>query len=132
MRYPMWVVAALTAVAGAAAQADEVGRQEYMVACSGCHGESGMGDGPLAPLLNISTPGLTTLSRDNDGVFPYAEVFLLIDGRGGVRAHGSSMPVWGERFTASALQAAHPDTAALMARGRVLSLVAYLESIQAE
>ena len=127
----MTAAAVAVAVTGPAA-AEDAGREEYMVACAGCHGESGMGDGPLAALLNVATPGLTTLSRDNDGAFPFADVFLSIDGRGGVRAHGSTMPVWGTRFTASALQTAYPETADLIARGRVLSLVTYLESIQEE
>lgn len=112
------------------ALSDDTGQSEYMIACAGCHGETGMGDGPLAPLLNISTPGLTTLTADNDGAFPFAEVFLAIDGRGGIRAHGSEMPVWGERFSATALGDAFPDTAELIARGRILSLVYYLQSIQ--
>ena len=112
------------------ALSDDTGQSEYMIACAGCHGESGMGDGPLAPLLNISTPSLTTLAAQNDGEFPFAEVFLAVDGRGGIRAHGSEMPVWGERFSATALGDAFPDTAELIARGRVLSLVYYLQSIQ--
>lgn len=112
------------------ALSDDTGQSEYMIACAGCHGETGKGDGPLAPLLNISTPSLTTLAARNDGAFPFAEVFLAIDGRGGIRAHGSEMPVWGERFSATALGDAFPDTAELIARGRILSLVYYLQSIQ--
>jgi mono/diheme cytochrome c family protein len=132
MTMTRYFVGALVAAGLAATPvlSDEIGQSEYMIACAGCHGESGKGDGPLAPLLNISTPGLTTLAARNDGVFPFAEVFLEVDGRGGIRAHGSSMPVWGERFSATALSDAYPDTAELIARGRVLSLVYYLQSIQ--
>ena len=105
------------------------GEQEYIVACAVCHGESAMGDGPFTDLLNISTPGLLELTRANDGVFPFEAVLATIDGRDGVRAHGSQMPIWGERFQASATSQ-RGETAEMVARGRVLSLVYYLQSIQ--
>ncbi|SNS76003.1 c-type cytochrome [Tropicimonas sediminicola] len=107
----------------------ELGQQEYLVACAGCHGESGMGDGPLADLLNITTPSLLELSQANDGSFPYEAVLTTIDGRDGVRAHGSTMPIWGERFQISATSQ-RGETAEMVARGRILSLVYYLQSIQ--
>jgi mono/diheme cytochrome c family protein len=109
--------------------ADSVGEQEYMVACAGCHGESGLGDGPLAGLLNIETPNLRGLSTSNGGTFPVGAVLATIDGRDSVRAHGSAMPVWGDRFQASA-SSERGETAEMVARGRILSLVYYLESIQ--
>ena len=109
--------------------ADVVGEQEYNVACAGCHGESAMGDGPLAGLLNISTPNLTELSSANGGAFPFDAILTTIDGRDGVRAHGSTMPIWGERFQASATSQ-RGETTEMVARGRILSLVYYLQSIQ--
>jgi hypothetical protein len=121
--------ASAIAVFTAPAFADVTGEQEYIVACAGCHGESAMGDGPLAGLLNISTPGLLELKRANDGAFPFEAVLTTIDGRDGVRAHGSTMPVWGERFKASATSE-RGETAEMVARGRILSLVYYLQSIQ--
>ncbi len=109
--------------------ADAVGEQEYLIACAGCHGESAMGDGPLAGLLNISTPNLMELSKANDGAFPFEAILATVDGRDGVRAHGSAMPIWGERFQASATSQ-RGETTEMVARGRILSLVYYLESIQ--
>ncbi|NDR57984.1 c-type cytochrome [Aliiruegeria sabulilitoris] len=110
-------------------RAEELGKQEYTVACAGCHGESAMGDGPLAGLLNISTPSLLELSQANGGTFPYEAVLTTIDGRDGVRAHGSSMPIWGERFQSSATSQ-RGETAEMVARGRILSLIYHLQSIQ--
>ncbi len=107
----------------------ELGRQEFYVACAGCHGESAMGDGPLAELLNIATPNLLELSQANDGSFPFEALLMTIDGRDGVRAHGSTMPIWGERFQASAASQ-RGETAEMVARGRILSLVYYLQSMQ--
>ncbi|WP_037372364.1 c-type cytochrome [Salipiger mucosus] len=122
-------VAIALALGGAAALADSAGEEEYRVACAGCHGESAMGDGPLAGLLNISPPSLVGLSQANEGSFPFEAVLSTIDGRDGVRAHGSQMPVWGERFQASATSQ-RGETADMVARGRILSLVYYLQSIQ--
>ena len=109
--------------------AEVAGEYEYTVACAGCHGESAMGDGPLAGLLSITTPSLLELTQANDGAFPFEAVLTTIDGRDGVRAHGSTMPIWGERFQASATSQ-RGETAEMIARGRILSLVYYLQSIQ--
>ncbi len=107
----------------------DAGKREYMVACAGCHGESGMGDGPLAGLLEIETPNLTTITkRTGGGDFPFYNTLKLIDGRD-VRAHGGDMPIWGERFQASATSQ-RGETADMVARGRILSLVSYLQSVQ--
>lgn len=124
------LIAAALAMSAAPVVADQTGEEEYMVACAVCHGESGMGDGPFAPLLNITTPNLTTIAQENDGAFPFLDMIMIVDGRTGVRAHGdSAMPIWGARFAASAADAG-PYGSELEVRGRVLALVTYLESIQ--
>jgi mono/diheme cytochrome c family protein len=135
-------LAALLAASAAFAQDGpteelELGRAEYMIACAGCHGESGKGDGPLAGLLDISTPDLTELSKRYSGSFPFRNTLLLIDGRNDIRAHGSEMPVWGDRYMSSAESVAMAQfpgmsrkVADAITRGRLLSLVYYLESIQ--
>jgi hypothetical protein len=130
----MFKKAAITAAAMSAlcapAFADDAGKMEYMIACAVCHGESAAGEGPMAEHLNIAVPGLTTLAQNNDGVFPFLETFMVIDGRTGVRGHGSEMmPVWGDRYKQSAMDTGEFG-AEVVARGRVLSLVYYLESIQ--
>ena len=109
--------------------ADSPGEREYFVACSGCHGESAKGDGPLAELLKIGTPDLTGLAARNGGEFPFEYTLLMIDRRILLDAHGSEMPVWGDRYQATAISQPG-ETAEMIARGRLLSLVYYLESIQ--
>lgn len=121
---------ALVASSGFVLAQENAGRAEYLASCAGCHGETGEGDGPVAAVMNISTPNLTQLAAQNDGVFPFLETLMIVDGREGIRAHGSQMPVWGDRFTESALISQSPEVAAIVARGRILSLVYYLESIQ--
>jgi mono/diheme cytochrome c family protein len=123
--------AILAAVPSAAQQAGpSAGAQEYAVACAVCHGESGMGAGPMTQYLNIEVPGLTRLAAANDGVFPYLEMFQIIDGRTGVRGHGGPMPVWGDRYSASAQEDFGIHGAEVVTRGRIAVLTDYLLSIQ--
>jgi mono/diheme cytochrome c family protein len=103
------------------------------VACAGCHGEDGKGNGPLAEFMNIETPDLTRISERMEGRFPIGNTLLLIDGRETLRAHGGEMPVWGDRFAMAAALAepnASSEDVELEALGRILALVYYLESIQ--
>lgn len=117
--------------ATAAAMADvDAGKSEYMVACAICHGETGMGHGPFAEVLNIEVPGLTGLAAANDGKFPFLETLRIVDGRASVRGHGGPMPIWGDRFEKAGFEEVGVFGAELIARGRLLSLVEYLESIQ--
>jgi mono/diheme cytochrome c family protein len=109
--------------------AEITGEHEYMVACAGCHGESAMGDGPLAGLLKTEPPDLTGLAARHGGEFPFEYTLFMIDRRNVIPVHGDDMPIWGERFKASATSQ-RGETADMVARGRILSLVYYLESIQ--
>ena len=122
--------ASVSVAATAVAAQETAGRNEYMIACAGCHGETALGDGPLAGVLNIETPNLTTLSAEKGGgTFPYEYVLWMVDGRKIIRAHGDAMPVWGDRFQLSATSQ-RGETAEMVAKGRILSLVDYLSSIQ--
>ena len=120
----------LAGMATIPAHADEAGRMEFMYSCSACHGETALGDGPVARYLNVPTPGLTRLSAENDGEFPLLEVIQVIDGRSGVGPHGTIMPVWGARYMASAVEDAGHFGAEVIVRGRILSIARYLESVQ--
>ncbi|WP_101065690.1 c-type cytochrome [Roseovarius salinarum] len=121
-------IAAATGLAGAAA-ADGIGKAEYMNSCAGCHGETAAGDGPLAALMTVEVPPLTGLAADNGGAFPMRMVIRTIDGRHRPASHGFPMPVWGARLREAA-EADGPVMPELVARGRILSLAYYLESIQ--
>ena len=112
--------------------AQDAGKAEYMVACAGCHGESGLGQGPFSEWLSIDVPGLTGIAASNDGVFPYLDIFMVVDGRTGVRGHGDggSMPIWGDRYSMAAGDDFGPYGAEVVTRGRIAVLVDYIESIQ--
>ncbi|MCK0104654.1 c-type cytochrome [Pseudohalocynthiibacter aestuariivivens] len=120
-------------MSGLAASADETGEREYMNSCASCHGVDGKGAGPVASALSINIPKpLTGLSAANDGEFPMLEVIQIIDGRTGVRGHGTaaSMPVWGAVYKSPIVGEIGPYGAEIAIRGRILSLALYLESIQ--
>ena len=76
--------------------ADYSGEELFGRFCASCHGESGRGDGPVAPSLRAAVADLTTIS-ERYGEFPAARIRETIDGRGLViTAHGTRvMPVWG-------------------------------------
>ena len=128
------VLSALAVPGTAAAQTtgETAGEIEYQQACASCHGQAGKGDGPVSEYLSVRVPNLTGISARNDGMFPYRDLMLMIDGRNAERqigAHGIAMPVWGDRFM---LDSNHenPVENEINTLGRISSLVNYLYSIQ--
>jgi mono/diheme cytochrome c family protein len=102
------------------------GRDLFALYCASCHGRTGVGDGPVVPALKVRPPDLTTLARRHGGVFPGAQVGVMLSGprRATLPAHGSDeMPVWGPIFRAL-------DPGDSQAARRVANLVLYLESLQ--
>jgi len=134
MRYSLAIAAVLAAGAlgVSAVSAETLGAREYARSCAICHGERGEGNGPLAMILTVNVPDLTTLSARNGGVFPYDEVISVVDGQRQMRAHGSPMPVWGRRFTEAEIARYGPTAGTIIARGRILSVAHYLETLQRE
>ena len=119
------------ALAGhAPAQQADIGAQLYADHCAACHGATGLGDGDMADVVNVPSPNLTLLAKNNGGLFPMLDVLHAIDGRSGTRAHGGAMPLWGRVFSDEIGDADGPYGSVLEVRGRVLSLAKYLESIQ--
>lgn len=119
----------------AAQEGARLGRVEFNAYCAQCHGTSGRGDGVVAEFLTVAPPDLTRLQRDNGGVFPFARVYEIIEGGGGIRAHGTrEMPAWGERYTVDAylLHGFRIDPAERDAfiRGRILALTEYISTLQ--
>ena len=125
------LIALATASFSTRAIADSAGEREFQNYCASCHGAAGMGAGPMAEYLNVPVPDLTQIAARNEGKFPFLEVIHIIDGRTGLKGHGSSMPVWGTQFMIEAGDTMAGDYSSFNElRGRVLSLGYYLESIQ--
>jgi mono/diheme cytochrome c family protein len=121
-----------------AAEKADLGRSEYMNSCALCHGKDGKGTGAINDLLKQRPADLTTLAKRNNGVFPVDRVYAVIDGRATIAAHGErDMPAWGARYSSDSVKAAEyymdvPYDAEMFARARILSLVDYLNRIQAK
>lgn len=107
------------------------GKQEFIDSCSICHGASATGDGEFATMLTIPVADLTTLSKNNEGNFPYYDVYLIVDGRDQIRSHElMNMPMWGDRFSTVISRSADPKHADTYVRGKIFEIMLYLQSIQ--
>jgi mono/diheme cytochrome c family protein len=101
------------------------GKRMYLAYCATCHGKEGRGDGPAAGALKAPPADLTTLSKRNNGKFPWVQVVNTITGPEGAAAHGSKeMPVWGPIFMTMEHQ--HESGARL----RVANLADFIKSMQ--
>ena len=107
----------------------EVGGQAFATHCASCHGADARGSGPVAAALNIPPADLTRIAARRSGDFPADDIAAWIDGRLALPAHGTrEMPVWGYRF-AEGLPPG--ELSQELVRGRILTVVEYLRSIQA-
>ena len=120
----------------AASFSDERGEFEYFNSCAQCHGADGEGNGPIARYLVDPAPPLTSLSKDNGGIFPVRQVEDVLEGAIDIGVHGRDMPIWGARYREALMEgvecsitAAECDT---LVRVRMMSLIDYLSSIQVE
>jgi mono/diheme cytochrome c family protein len=120
---------------GYAAEKEDLGKREYTENCAVCHGKAGKGDGPYAGLVDTRIADLTVLSKGNKGVFPFARVYEVIDGRQAVKAHGPrDMPIWGTEYQTKAAEYYRdidydPD---VYMRARILALTEYIYRLQAK
>jgi mono/diheme cytochrome c family protein len=124
------MLAALALSATGASAQSAAGMDEYIHSCASCHGIAAQGNGPLAEFMTMSVPDLTRIAQENDGEVPMHQVIQIIDGRAGLRGHGSEMPVWGQRYQAEVMPETGEYGAELIVRGRILALAMHLESIQ--
>ena len=100
------------------------GADLFSAYCASCHGTSGVGNGPVAPVLKKRLPDLTRITQRNGGVFPEGRVRNIIAGDASIAAHGSrTMPVWGPVFHQIEQDQDWGNV-------RLQNLTKYLESIQ--
>lgn len=121
----------LLALSATAPAADEgLGAEVYRDACAGCHGATGRGDGPRAPLLGVPVPDLTGLAARNDGVYDRARVVRLVDGREGLAAHGGPMPMYGGLLTGPSAVLDAADGSPLATTVPILAVVDFVGTLQ--
>jgi mono/diheme cytochrome c family protein len=133
----VWMAAALAFIGtGAWAEGDEEpgdaarGAESFVEHCAVCHGLGADGKGPMAPVLLLQPPDLTTLVARYGGVFPLERVAARIDGRDPLVSHGSDMPIYGDFFegrdVAMKTEAGQP----MLTSQPIADLVAWLKTIQ--
>jgi mono/diheme cytochrome c family protein len=100
------------------------GKDTFNAYCAPCHGRSGAGDGPVAPVLRTPPADLRTLASRR-GFFPHEEIVAFVTGSGRpIAAHGSTdMPIWGAIFHSL-------DPSDTRVRIRLQNVVDYVKSLQ--
>ena len=97
-RWIKWLGLALTLalVQATPAQDKAEGRKYYITYCSGCHGESGKGDGPAADSLPVRPANHT----DGALMKQLSDKFLveIISRGGGAVGKSPFMPAWGSQL----------------------------------
>ena len=129
---PLVGIAALSASYTALSEGDvELGKQEYSMKCAVCHGPTGKGDGPFVSQLMAGSSDITVLAKDNNGEFPGARVYSVLDGRTEVQAHGPrEMPIWGSVYMSEGPKDQLPKEREGYISERLHDLVAYIETLQ--
>ncbi len=106
----------------------EEGRSHYIRYCASCHGPTGDGHGPVAPVLRDPPTDLRRLGERYGRPLPVEQVARFIDGSESVVAHGNrEMPVWGERFVEVDAEGNVHDS---KMRAKIAKIVTFLSSIQ--
>jgi hypothetical protein len=124
-------LAPLPVAAQSAPSSAEFGRLSYRLFCVGCHGPDGKGNGAVAISLGMPLSDLTQIAKDNDGIFPAAEVEAAINGTSTVRGHRSlAMTPWAQQFELEFDRFAAKAAVNDMVARRIDHIVAYLQSIQ--
>jgi len=126
------IIALATTLPAQAQEADpQTGRDFFQTYCWQCHGKSGTGMGPMAEMLAIAPPDLTTLSDRNAGTFPTERTVMQIDGRSPLLAHGGDMPIFGAFLEADQNVAVKVESGQpLFLSPELANLISYLQSIQ--
>ena len=122
-----------------------LGGVEFERSCAICHGFDGKGKGVMSDSLTKKPTDLTMLTKNNNGHFPFSNIYRTIEGSSRVGVHGTrEMPVWGDRYRKEAeeynelAKKYHEITDQseineyLYARGLILDLLVYIMSIQEE
>ena len=127
----LYILVILMALSACVAAPKAVGKRLYNDNCTGCHGQNGIGDGPLSADLETPVPDLTLISSRNGGVFPMAQVMSTIDGYTRSRAGNTVMPEFGIDLQAGPLVYIDTgDGTKTPTPSRLVALAEYLRSIQ--
>ena len=105
------------------------GEQAYQDYCAICHGTRALGDGPLAPELEVPPPDLTRIAARNGGVFPMRAVADTVYGFSG-KHEADLMPEFSPLLDGQDVAVPAPDGGDEVMPVRLAEVVTYLESLQ--
>lgn len=107
------------------------GAEDFAAFCSGCHGATGVGDGPMATELSGARPAdLTGLASRNDGAFPKLRVMAKIWGYTGGRDGAAVMPNFGPLLDSALVPYDSGDGRETPTPIRLVQLAEYVERLQ--
>lgn len=124
----------LAAAGAVSAQNTEVekGQDLFLYFCAECHGNDAESIGPMAEMLAVRPPKLTSLAGRNGGKFPTESVAMQIDGRISLPSHGD-MPVFGPYLDSiQSVAIKLPSGQPMMVTQNLADLIAYLQFVQTE
>jgi mono/diheme cytochrome c family protein len=106
------------------------GENLFLYFCAECHGRDAESIGPMAEMMAIEAPQLTTLSKRNGGDFPTETVAMQIDGRMNFGSHGD-MPVFGPYLeTVQSVPIKLTSGQTMMVTQNLADLITYLKAVQ--
>ena len=120
----------LIALAAGCASPVETGSASYTDLCAGCHGATGMGDGPAAASLAVKPADLTQLAARNGGVFPKVDVMAKIDGYAKGQPHYGAMPAFWPLLEGDTVLVETDDGILTPTPEPLVALASYLETLQ--
>lgn len=97
--------------------------------CVGCHGGTGVGDGPLGVDLPVPPANLRGLAAANDGAFPAERVMATIYGYRG-KDYAALMPEFGPVLDSPPVIWTAPDGREISTPSALVALADYIETLQ--
>ncbi len=108
------------------------GKALFMENCAACHGANGKGKGPMAGDMTPAPKDLTGIQARNGGKFPESKVLSSIDGYARSDPAGPGMPEFGGLLEGDLIPYDSGDGIETPTPRKLLALLSYIESIQAE
>jgi mono/diheme cytochrome c family protein len=106
------------------------GAEDFAAFCSGCHGATGVGDGPMAAELDAKPADLTGLAARNGGEFPKLRVMAKIWGYTGGLDGAAVMPNFGPLLDSTLVPYDSGDGRETPTPVRLVQLAEYVEGLQ--
>ncbi|MCC1494442.1 c-type cytochrome [Cognatishimia sp. F0-27] len=102
----------------------------YQNNCAMCHGETGIGDGPMARAMTRAPANLTLISLRNNETFPRARVMSTIDGYARSDMDTPGMPEFGDLLDSPLVPFDSGDGIQTPTPRKLVAILEYIESIQ--